>query len=53
MGNHGARVAGTPIDLARIISSRHPIREVGYELRQVEGPGLEEILVPIACRARG
>jgi predicted GTPase len=46
-------VTGTPIDLARIIRSRHPIRKVGYELHQVEGPRLEEILAPIASRARG
>ena len=30
-------VAGTPISLDRIIDSRHPIRHVTYELRQVEG----------------
>ena len=30
-------VAGTLISLDRIIDSRHPIRHVTYELRQVEG----------------
>ena len=46
-------VTGTPIDLDRIISSRHPIRHVTYELRQVQGPPLEEVLAPIVARARG
>jgi predicted GTPase len=46
-------VTGTPIALGRIISSKHPIRHATYELRQVEGPPLEEILAPIAARARG
>jgi predicted GTPase len=45
-------VTGTPINLGRIISSRHPIRHVTYELRQVEGPPLEEILAPIVAQAR-
>ncbi len=44
-------VTGTPIELGRIISSRHPIRHVTYELRQVGGPPLEELLAPIAARA--
>jgi predicted GTPase len=46
-------VTGTPIDLGRIISSRHPIRHASYELRQVEGPPIEEVLAPILARARG
>ncbi|MEO8092089.1 MAG: GTP-binding protein [bacterium] len=44
-------VTGTPINLGRIISSRHPIRHASYEFRQVEGRPLEEILAPIAARA--
>ena len=48
-----AVVAGTPIDLGRLISSRHPIRHASYELRQVKGPPLEEVLAPIVARARG
>ena len=28
-------VAGTPIDLGRLITSRHPIRHVRYELEEV------------------
>jgi predicted GTPase len=46
-------VTGTPIDLGRLISSRHPIRHASYELRQVKGPPLEEVLAPIVVRARG
>jgi predicted GTPase len=46
-------VTGTPIDLGRIISSRHPIRHATYELSQVEGRPLEEVLEPIVARARG
>ena len=46
-------ITGTPMRLDRIISSRHPIRHVTYELRQVDGRPLEEILAPIILRARG
>ena len=46
-------VTGTPIGLGRIISSRHPIRHVTYEFRQVEGPPIEEILAPIVAQAQG
>jgi predicted GTPase len=47
-----AVLAGTPIDLGRIINSRHPIRHVTYELRQVAGEPLEELLAPIVARAQ-
>jgi predicted GTPase len=46
-------ITGTPIDLGRIVDSRHPIRRAEYELRQIEGPPLKEILEPILARARG
>ncbi len=39
-----AVVAGTPIDLARVVDSSRPIRSVGYELRQVGGPPLADLL---------
>jgi predicted GTPase len=45
-------VTGTPIDLGRLISSRHPIRHVRYELREVGGPTLQELLEPVVARAR-
>jgi predicted GTPase len=37
-------VAGTPIDIGRVIRCRHPIRQVTYELRHVGGPTLAEAL---------
>ena len=46
-------VTGTPIALGRILDSKHPIRHVTYELRQSEGPPIEELLAPIIARARG
>jgi predicted GTPase len=48
-----AVIAGTPIDLGRLITSTRPIRETGYELEQRGGPPLEELLAPIVERARG
>ncbi len=39
-----AVIGGTPIDLARVIRSRHPIRRVTYEFRHVGGPTLAEVL---------
>jgi predicted GTPase len=45
-------VTGTPIDLARLIDSRHPIRHATYELRPLAGPSLEEVLAPITGRPR-
>jgi predicted GTPase len=45
-------VTGTPIDLARLIRSRHPIRRATYELQPLGIPTLEELLVPVIERAR-
>ena len=42
-----------PIDLGRLITSARPIRETAYELEQRGGPPLEQLLEPIADRARG
>ena len=47
-----AVIAGTPISLGRIVESRHPIRQARYELRQVGGPPLSELLAPIVAAAR-
>ena len=44
-------VAGTPIDLARLIDTRHPIRRATYEFSHRSGPSLEEVLAPIIRRA--
>ena len=40
-------ITGTPIDLSRLIHSKHPIRHVRYELEEVGMPTIEEALVPI------
>jgi predicted GTPase len=45
-------VTGTPIDLGRLIASRHPIRHVRYELEEVGSPTLEDVLMPIVSRVR-
>jgi predicted GTPase len=44
-------VTGTPIDLAHVIRSRHPIRRAAYELEEIGTPRLEELLAPIVGRA--
>jgi hypothetical protein len=36
-----------PIDLGRLISSRHPIRHVRYEFEEVGEPTLATVLEPI------
>ena len=41
-------VAGTPIDLPRLIHGTHPIRRVSYELREVGSPTLDDVLAPLA-----
>jgi predicted GTPase len=40
-------VAGTPIDLSRIIHTRHPIRQAHYELRELGSPTLADVLAPL------
>ena len=45
-------VAGTPIDLGRLISCRHPIRQTSYELLVTDGPELAELVAPLVERAR-
>ena len=45
-------VAGTPVDLARLIHCRHPIRQVVYELQELGEPTIEQALAPIIARAR-
>lgn len=44
-------VAGTPIDLARLVRCRHPIRQVTYEMAEVGEPTLAQILAPVVARA--
>ncbi len=40
-------IAGTPVDLGRLIHSRHPIRQVSYELSELGEPTLAQVLAPI------
>ena len=42
-------VIGTPIDLGRLIESRHPIRHVRYELEEVGVPTIADVLRPIVA----
>jgi predicted GTPase len=44
-------VSGTPVDLGRLIESRHPIRHVRYELDEIGRPNLADVLAPIASLA--
>jgi predicted GTPase len=43
-------VTGTPIDLGRLIHSRHPILHATYELRELGEPTLEDVLEPVLER---
>jgi predicted GTPase len=43
-------VTGTPIDLGRLIETRHPIRHVTYELEIVGEPTLEQLVEPIVAK---
>ncbi len=45
-------VTGTPIDLSRLITTRHPVRHARYELREVGSPTLTDVLDPIVSRVR-
>ena len=47
-----AVIAGTPVDLRRLIDSRHPIREVTYALEELGKPRLADVLAPIVAQAR-
>ena len=44
-------VTGTPIDLTRLITSRHPIRHARYELEEVGTPTIASVLEPIVVDA--
>ncbi len=45
-------LSATPIDLTRVLSLSKPITRVRYELDQVSGPPLAELLEPIVAAAR-
>jgi len=43
-------ITGTPIDLGRLIHSRHPIRHVRYELEELGHPTIADVLAPIIAK---
>jgi predicted GTPase len=45
-------VTGTPIDLGRLIQSRHPIRHVRYELEELGQTTIADVLEPIVAQAK-
>jgi predicted GTPase len=45
-------LTGTPIDLGRLIKSRHPIRHVTYELQEMGEPTLAAVLRPVIQSAK-
>jgi predicted GTPase len=45
-------IAGTPIDLRRIVHTRHPIRQARYELREIGSPTLADVLTPLIDRSQ-
>jgi predicted GTPase len=45
-------ITGTPIDLGRLITTRHPIRHARYELQEIPPPSLADVLEPIVQRVR-
>ncbi len=46
-------VSGTPIDLARVVTTHPPIRRAGYELEEIGRPTLADVLAPLLRLARG
>jgi predicted GTPase len=46
-------VTGTPFDLGRLITTRHPIRHARYELREIGRPTLHELAAQIERLAQG
>lgn len=46
-------IAGTPVDLAALVSVRHPVRRVSYELREIGTPTLSDVLAPLLASIGG
>src|SRR3990170_4018101 len=44
-------LSATPIDITRVLTLNKPVTRVRYELKQVAGPALEDLLAPIVARA--
>ena len=40
-------VSATPVDLTRLVDSRHPVRHATYELEEIGKPTLTDVLAPI------
>jgi predicted GTPase len=45
-------VTGTPFDLTRLVTTRHPVRHARYELRERGRPSLAEMVAPVVRLAR-
>ena len=45
-------LSATPIDLTRILTLTKPVVRVRYELEEVEGPSLRDLLAPVIDRAK-
>jgi len=45
-------LSATPIDLTRILSLNKPVTRVRYELVEVDGPALRDVIEPIVRKAR-
>jgi predicted GTPase len=45
-------VAGTPIDLRRLLGTARPVRQARYELRELGHPDLADVLAPILAAAK-
>jgi predicted GTPase len=45
-------LSATPIDLTRVLTLNKPITRVRYELAEVGGPPLREVIAPIVQLAR-
>jgi predicted GTPase len=45
-------VAGTPIDLRRVVGTARPVRQARYELRELDHPDLADVLAPILAAAK-
>ncbi len=45
-------VSGTPIDLAHVVTTRHPIRRARYEIEEIGRPTLADVLAPLVRVAR-
>ena len=47
-----AVIAGTPVDLGRLIACRHPIRRAAYELQELGEPDIRAVLATLVEEAR-